>query len=346
MKFLDISGAGNAGKSAVVDLFREIDNFYVPEFQFELDMLRVPGGLLDFRHSLLEDWSPIRSHAAYHEFLDVIRKMGLDPSPWDIPGLIKCTSQRYDRKFNGQFCDLSNQFANHFRVGSYKAEWPYDALREHGVVRLAKKIIRRLGFRRSVFEDVVLMDGHDFDEKAREYIENLYASFVRPTCDHIVFNNGFEPFNPGPGLDMLSARQIIVTRDPRDVFVSGLNNGNVNKKDQSLLGFDNDGANKSFLATDNLDTFVLRYRLYHEQLYSGSRKDILHVKFEDFVLDHEAHIKLILDFLEVDPVRHVRPNSCFKPTESAKNVGLWHDYSRQNEIRFIESALSEYLVEY
>lgn len=344
MNFIDISGVGNAGKSAVVDLLRELDNFYVPEYWFEFDMMRVPGGLLDFRHCLLEDWSPIRSHAAYHEFLDVTSKMGRDPAPWDIPGLIKSTSQRYDRRFNGQFRALSCQFANHFRVGSYKAEWPYDGLREDGIVRLMKKIVRRLGFRNSMFNDVVLMDGHDFDEVARAYIENVYRSFVAPTCDYVAFNNAFEPFNPVPGIDMLRARQIIVTRDPRDIYVSGLNSHNVSRKDQPLLAFDNDGLSKAFLATDDLDTFVLRYRLYHEQLYSGDRKDVLHVKFEELILDHEAHIKLILEFLDIDPARHVRPNSCFIPAESSKNVGLWRDYTRQDEIRFIESQLSEYLV--
>jgi hypothetical protein len=188
------------------------------------------------------------------------------------------------------------------------------------------------------------MNGHDFDVVARAYIENLYRSFIPPKCDFIVFNNGFEPFNPGPGLDMLSARQIVVTRDPRDIYVSGLNSHNVSKENQSLIAFDNDGLSKAFLATDDLDMFVQRYRLYREHVYSGSREDILHVAFEDLVLRHEANIKLILEFLDIDPARHVRPNSSFIPAKSSKNVGLWRNYSLQDEIRYIESQLSEYLV--
>ena len=345
INFLDISGVGNSGKGALVDLFRELDGFYVPEYWFEFDMMRVPGGLLDFRHCLLEDWSPVRSHAAYHEFIDVINKMGCDPAPWNIPDLIKSTSQRYDRRFNGHFRELSQQFADHFKVGSYKAEWPFDGLREGGVARLLKKIGRRLGFRKSMLNDVILMNGHDFDVVARAYIENLYRSFIPPTCDYVVFNNGFEPFNPGPGLDMLSASQIVVTRDPRDIYVSGLNSHNVSKEDKALLAFDNDGLSKAFLATDDLDLFVLRYRLYYEHIYSGSRKDVLHVKFEDLILRPEANIKLISEFLDIDPARHVRPNSCFIPAESSKNVGLWRRSGRKSEIAFIESELSEYLAD-
>ena len=344
MNFIDVSGVGNSGKSAVVDLLRELSDFHVPEYWFEFDFIRVPGGLLDFRHCLLEDWSPIRSHAAYLEFISLANKMGIDPAPWNLPGLLQSTSQRYDRRFNGQFRSLSYQFADSFKVGSYTAEWPFNHLRQNQASRFVKKVVCRLGFRKSMFTDVFLLDSKNFDQEARNYLERLYRLIVPKRCDSVVFNNGFEPFNPRPGLDMLNARQIVVTRDPRDIYVSGLNSYNVSKKDQALLAFDNDGLNKGFLSTDNLDMFVLRYRLYHEQLYSGDRKDVLHVKFEELILDHEAHIKLILEFLDIDPARHVRPNSCFIPAESSKNVGLWRDYTRQDEIRFIESQLSEYLV--
>ena len=342
--FVDVSGVGNAGKGALTDLLRELDYFYVPEYWFEFDMLRVPGGLLDFRHCLLEDWSPIRSHAAYYEFIAVIEKMGLDPKFWDLMGLINSTGQRYDGRFNGQFRELSYEFANHFRVGSYQAEWGSAGLRENGFAQLIRRIARRLGFRKSMLNEVVLMDGRDFDKIAKSYLEDLYRLFIPPTCDHVVFNNGFEPFNPEPGLSMLGARQIAVTRDPRDIYVSGLNNHNVDDKDKSLLAFDNDGLSKAFLATDDLDLYVLRYRLYQEKLFNGSRKDVLHVKFEELILDSQTQIKLILEFLDIDPTRHVRPNSFFIPTESKKNIGLWRDYSRKDEIRFIESKLAQYLV--
>jgi hypothetical protein len=323
---------------------RELDGFYVPEYWFEFDMMRVPGGLLDFRHCLLEDWSPIRSNAAYHDFLDVTDKMGRDPALLNILGLIRASGQRYDKRFNGQFRTLSHQFANHFRVGSYKAEWGYDGLRENGVVRWTKHIARRLGFRKGMLNDVSLMDGRNFDKIAKSYLENLYRTFISPTCDHVVFNNGFEPFNPEPGLNMLGGRQIVVTRDPRDVYVSGLNSHNVNDEDKSLLAFDNDGLSKAFLATDDLDVFVQRYRLYQEQVFSGFCSDVLHVKFEQLILEHKSQTKKILDFLNIDAERHKRANTKFVPAQSAKNVGLWRDFGRTDEIRFIESKLSEFLV--
>lgn len=341
--FVDVSGVGNSGKGALVDLLRELDNFYVPEYWFEFDMLRVPGGLLDFRHSLVKDWSPIRSNAAYYQFIDVIEKMGLDPKFWDLMGLINSTGQRYDRRFNGKFRSTSRQFADKFKVGSYKTEWAYDGLRENGFKRLAKRFMRRLGLRQHLFDEVVLMNGDDFDRRAKRYIEDLYRLFISPTCDHVVFNNGFEPFNPEPGLSMLDAYQIVIYRDPRDIYVSGLNMHNIAEEDKHFLAFDNDGLSKSFLATDDLDAFVKRYKLYREQLFSGSNNKILHLSFEELILNYATQTKKIFAFLDIDSERHQRANTKFIPSESKKNIGIWKNYSRKNEINFIESHLNEYL---
>ena len=340
-----MSGVGNSGKSAVVDLLREVDGLFVPEYWFEFDLIRVSGGLLDLRRCLLEDWSPIRSHAAYHAFRKVVQRMGLDPAPWDFIGLLKSTSQRYDGRFRGQFRTISLEFLEQFKIGSYKAEWPYDGLNDNYFTHFARKLARRAGLRRYNLRDVLLLDGKNFDESAREYIEQLYSLVVPADCDSIVLNNGFEPFNPDSGLDMLAARQIVVIRDPRDVYVSGLNSHNVARQDENLLAFDNDGLNKSFLATDSLPLFVKRYRLYHDNIFSGSRPDVLHIEFEKFIRDNEFYTRIIFNFLGIDRSRHKNANQFFDPAQSAKNVGMWRRYSRQDEIQYIESQLSAYLVQ-
>jgi hypothetical protein len=345
IRFIDVSGVGNSGKSAVVDLLREIDGLFVPEYWFEFDFIRVPGGLLDLRHRLLEDWSPVRSHDAYHEFVDIVNKMGRDPTGWDILGLVLSTSQRYDGRFNGQFRTLALRFADSFRLGSYKAEWPYDGLREQALFRFGKKVLRRLGLRKHLVSDVLLLDGKDFDVRARGLMRDLYRLIVPLGCDGVVLNNGVEPFNPGPGLEMLGARQLVVTRDPRDVYVSGLNFHNVSNQDATLLAFDNDGMNKSFLATDDLALFVKRYRLYREKVSREWRPDVLHVPFERLVKSPDEWVGRILGFLDIESARRTRPSQFFQPARSAENVGIWSKYSKTDEIRFIETELADFLVD-
>lgn len=345
ISFIDVSGVGNSGKSAVVDLLREVAAVYAPEYWFEFDFIRVPGGLLDLRNHLVADWSPIRSHAAVHAFLGVVDKMGRDPAWWDIPGLLACTSQRYDRRFLGRFSQLSKEFVRSFVIGSYRAEWPYDDLRENSLIRFGRKILRRLGARRDLSRDVLLVDGAEFDLRGTAFLQKLFQEIIEAETEWVVLNNGFEPFNPLPALDMISgSRQIVVTRDPRDIYVSGLNAHSVGGNDKGLLAFDNDGMNKSFLATDDLNLFIRRYRLFHEKLYDGGDPRVFRVRFEDLVRDYEISVARLLGFLGMAPECHVRPRTCFDPDRSSRNIALWRSYSRKDEIGYIEQHLPEFLV--
>lgn len=345
-RFLDVSGVGHSGKSAITDLLREVEGVFVPHFQFEFDLLRVPGGLLDLRHRVLTDWSPVRSHAAIHAFRDVVNKMGRNPHWWDLAGLAKSTSQRYDRAFRGHFTKLSEEFVSSLVVAEYAAEWPYDDLRIGSALRLARKILRRVGFRNKLRRNVCLVHSTKFDARAAEYLSGLYSAIVPSETEFVVFNNGLEPFNPIPGLDMLAgAGQIVVTRDPRDVYVSGLNATNVAGDDRALIAFDNDGLNKSFLATDDLQLFVKRLRIYYSRLFMGSDPRVLRVRFEELVTDYDRTVARLLGFLKIDPTRHSSPRVHFRPEISAAGVGLWRRYSKKDELRYIEQELGELLVD-
>jgi hypothetical protein len=345
LRFIDVSGVGNTGKSAAVDLLREIDGLWVPEYWFEFDFIRWPGGLLDLRHALLEDWSPVRSHDAWLRFRDLVRSMGLDPRPWQIGGLMESTSQRYDRRFAGRFVELSMAFADSFLAGTIQSEWPSHALRDGGLERMARKALWKTGIRRWFTRDVHLLDGSGFDARAAALLDALYRTIVPPETDIVVLNNGFEPFHPQPALDMLQgARQVVVTRDPRDIYVSGLNAHNVSAADASLIAFDNDGMNKSFLATDDLAMFVKRFQLYHAQLGPADPR-VLRIGFEQITHDYEASVARVLAFLEVDPAQHVRPRTHLDPVKSGRNVGIWKSYSKRDEIAYIERELTPYLVD-
>lgn len=343
LDFIDVSGVGNTGKSAVVDLLREFPHLWVPEYWFEFDLLRIPGGLLDLRHALLEDWSPIRSDAALRRFDRVVEMMGVDPRPWEIGAVLRSTSQRYDARFGGQFRALTRAFSAAFRTSAYRSEWPYHALADGAARRLAFKLARRAGLRRLVTREVLLVDGREFDSQARDLMSALFGKLVGPGATGAVLNNGFEPFHPQSALDMLDARQIVVTRDPRDVYVSGLNAHGVSAADRSLIAFDNDGMNKSFLATDDLALFVARFRRYHEEL-GPSDPRVLRVRFEDLVIRPEPEIARIAAFLGLDPEQRA-VGSHFRPEQSARNVGLWRNYSRQDEIEYLTRELGEWLAD-
>jgi hypothetical protein len=258
---------------------------------------------------------------------------------------MEASSQRYDRFFSGTFTSESLAFAESFILGSYRAEWPYDDQETSGPVLLVRKLLRRLGLRNQMRRQVHLVSGHDFDRKVKSLLDRLYSRVVAAQDTHVVLNNCFEPFNPLPGLDMLEgSRQIVVTRDPRDIYVSGLGQAQAKGSDRGLLAPDNDGVNKSFLATDDLAFFAKRFEFLHRHLYSGADPRVLRIRFEDLVLDYQRTVDRVLAFLGLPPSAHARKGSRFRPELSRKNIGTWRTYSRAEDIRFLEGALAGFLV--
>ncbi len=343
MKFIDVSGIGNSGKSAVVDFLREIDDIYVPDFQFEFDLIRTKDGLLDLRNSVKKDWSPVRSGIAYKLFAKKVVRMGIDPKPYNIFSLYHSLSTRYERFFNGKFFYHTNIFLESLVIGSYRALWPFEEYLDNKLSLLLKKLISRLGYPSIRMRDVLLIDSENFDKNVQIYLESLFLEIVNKDTNFVVLNNGIEPFNPVSGLNMLGkdSRQIVVLRDPRDIYVSG--KGHDQNTDPELLAPDNDGTNKSFLASDNLDLFIRRHQNFCKNLYKKKHDDILIIWFEDLVLDYKNTQNKILDFLKIDSKNHRLQLKHFDPKKSEKSIMIWKKYSKQDEVYEIAKKLDDFL---
>lgn len=344
LSFVDVSGVGSSGKSAVCDILREFATLWVSPNHFEFDFIRVPGGVLDLHHHLVEDWSPVRSHHAINDFIHVLETMGIDPKWTDLNGLIESSSQRYDRAFRGQFRKLAKEYVGHFQRGSYKSVWPYDLVHENSYKRFAKKIVRRLTDPSKTFVSVQLTSGANFAEHTTVFLNQLFSLIVEAGQTKVVLNNAFEAFNPARSLDLIkNSHSIIVTRDPRDIYVSGQSSQRLTAEDRALQANENDGFNKSFLASDDLDLFVLRYKTLMENVYRGSDPRVLKLRFEEIAFEYVPTLSRIRTHLQLREDQHQAPLKYFNPERSKKNIGLWRKYSKPEEIRYIEKELGEFL---
>ena len=102
-KVIDFSGYSFSGKSAYYDLVREFDTTksYLREFEFEL--LRVPGGILELYSNLTYNWSPIRSSESIREYIKLIKKLGGNSN---LLSRLSNNGNRYD-EFFPEFTKLS-----------------------------------------------------------------------------------------------------------------------------------------------------------------------------------------------------------------------------------------------
>jgi hypothetical protein len=324
IKFLDLSGYAFTGKSAVIDLMREFEGYHVPHFEFEFNLLRIQGGILDLKTALVDDWSPIRSDAAIRRFKKLVRSMGtknsrLDPRTWFVAMGIN-----YDEYFNHQFFALSERYLAELVDASWRAEWSYAIAEWSGLELFYRRVKRLLGCKDAYKVEMYLAQSEEFLPATRRYLRDLLSSNVSPATKTIVMHNAFEPFNPYRSLDLLeSAKCIIVDRDPRDNYVAGLW-----YKPLALP----------------VREFTKRYRVYRLAARRNLKTDdrILRIQFEDLVLHYEKTLNRILAFLGEDKSVHVRPLQYFNPAVSAKNIGIWKNHPDQAEIEYITGALSEY----
>ena len=55
--YIDISGIGNSGKTALSDMLREVDGIHVHEGFFEFNLIRFPDGIFDLKWAICDNLS-------------------------------------------------------------------------------------------------------------------------------------------------------------------------------------------------------------------------------------------------------------------------------------------------
>lgn len=341
--FIDISGLGNSGKSAAVDFLREFECINSPEYSFEFDLFRLPNGILDLQYHLVEDWNLIKSNYAINEFRKLCMLLSGSTNRRPIRDALFSAGTGYEARFENTFMASSQKYIESFIVASYPTFWPYLLIYDNPIVRFYKKLLIKFNIKKPLLSSIVLTDGSGFNKATTEYINNIFSHFFVNESKYITFNNAFEPFNPVRSLNILeNSKIIIITRDPRDIYVSGLNAHNVQKKDRHLQAFDNNGINKSFLGTDDIETFIKRQKIFFNKLYKGDDPRVMIIKFEDLILDYNNVSLAIMSFLGLKPEDHTHKKKYFDPDKSKKNIALWKNYSNQDEINYIYSHLEQF----
>lgn len=344
MKFIDISGFGNSGKSTLTDLFKEFDGFVVPHYNFEFNLLRIQDGLLDLKNNLVENWSPIRSNSAINRFNKLVKKIGPSANLFKPSSLFYSNGMNYDSIFSNEFSNLSNKYISELVAHKYTSYWPYDSIEltpmSQFLLRLRSKIIPNELQNSTISLTSVGED--EFNKITHEYISNLFKTINTNEGNTFVTHNSLEPFNPKKGLELFpNGKAIVVQRDPRDIYASTIVSDlgylpNFETKKQWKV-------KRSFLNTNDVIKFCERQLIYRNHVNSCESKDILRLNYEDLILNYEFTIEKIFTFLELEKSIHMSKFKFFNPKNSVKNIGLWKKANRNNEIQIIEETLSCFL---
>ncbi len=340
LKFVDVSGFGHSGKTAVSDFIKQHDSVFSFSNSVEFELFRVPGGLLDLYFSIYASWSLIRSTARIDDFKKLVGRIGEVPAKSKPLSYFRASGHAYDNLFNGSFITISNDFIDELVSFSNVSFWPYENLRMSSTRLFEEKIKYKITGSFSN-QTINYSNRKHFLQKVAAYMQALFNEVVAEGQNIVLLNNAFEPFNPSAGLDMAgNALSIIVERDPRDIYASQIN-PNEGFKPEFENKKNTDSIKKQLTGFDDNNLFINRYRSLMENVTYGFDTRVLRIRYEDFVLKHEEWAKKILSFVQM-PFDAKIIKRIFFAEDSQANVGIWKKYKDLPEIKKIEEKLADY----
>lgn len=342
MRFVDISGFGHSGKSVITDLLREFKGYQVPNYNFEFNLIRIQGGLIDLRYALIDNWSPIRSDAAIRRFLKLVKRIGPRARFSDPCSLFLSNGMNYDDYFAHAFTPISKEYIESLLAYTYIGEWPYPMIEEPTYKRFLQRLCTNLKIKNKFLQPVYVAAPNDFIEKTRAYLNKLFKTIQKNDTRVMVTLNSLEPFNPKYGIELFDdMRLIVVQRDPRDIYASSLlTEEGFNPKFETA---DHWKLKRDFLNVDSVDRFIERQHLYYKQVnWKEDTDKVLRLRYEDVVLNYDITLERIYQFLGEAHDVHIQKGKYFNPSLSEKNIGIWKKLKDQDAIRKIEASLGNF----
>jgi len=317
-----IAALGATGSSAVIDLLKEVKTYFVLESEFRLFV--DPGGLINLRDALVENWSIFQTDIAFKNFLRLIKKLNTKfISPYSVLG--------HSKYFGKEFMLQSKKFVNNLLDFDYRGLW-------YGVDTLLKRQLNKYSlFYRKKFITKPIYVGkkitdEEFNKIADDYIKSLIIyCLIKYQKQHFCFNENFTSMNPFKILNMVSnSKMLVVLRDPRDVFCYV-------KQD------------KWCAAPREVHEFIRwelaiynRWIEIEEEIRKKdpNEQNIKIIRFEDLIVKYDKLIQELFKFLSVREEDHVLKKSFLKPEVSIRNVGLWRRILSNDEISEMDKAFT------
>lgn len=339
-KIIDVSGFGHSGKSAVSEFLTDHEGFYSFPMNVEFELFRVRGGLVDLYYSLYHNWNLIRTKESLLAFEKLVYRIGVIQSYKRISSLWISSGHGYNQFFNDLFICISQEYINKLVVFKQNTFWPYERLYQSSFELLMEKTLSKV-FKKVMNKQVYYTNRQDFLLNTSNYVHKLFDNIADTEADNIVLNNSFDPFNPSVCLEMVeNSYSIVVDRDPRDIYASLINNGTgftpEYEEGKGLVEL-----KRMIVGLNDIDDFILRYKTIKGNVENISHDRLLRIRYEDFVLNHEASKTLIFSFLGLTNFNK-KNKAFFNQDDSKLNIGLWKKYRDLPEIIKIEKELSKF----
>lgn len=323
---------GSTGSSVITDYLKEFDGIHVMDAA-EMTWIFAVDGMLDLEYHLNNPHSrtadSIYAIERYKRMckkrLPLFEKCGVSPqlfekSAAEFLDAIIMTSWKWYKPTEGKQ-PMWRQMAIKFLK---KTKWLFKwEMKNHRQWE---------GF---PYNDVYLsVKPLNFYSAAKKHIRDVMSAFGAKDNEIVAFDQLFPGNNPQACFMFFDDPYgIVVDRDPRDIYVFG----------KTVLLKGNAGH---MMPLNDVKDFVIYYRaLRDNQPYKEKNDRVLFMRFEDLVYNYDEATKKVRDFLHLG--ENPNPKSVFDPAMSMANTQVWKRYPEyQNDIRYIEKELKDYLFDF
>jgi hypothetical protein len=324
VKYLKVITAspGLSGAGLIFDYLLDRNDFISPfkeypdkdqqsEFRFIID----PGGLNSLYEGFYKNFSTNNCAYVYDEFNKYLKKI----SQFTI-----VENKKKKKLYNDYFFREIEKFKKKIIKTSYYGLPQFYRLGLSKKDKFVWKLTNQFkGAQESKFLQMVLpVDEKIFIKESKKLIDKILYSAVNKK-KNIVIDQGANFWKPEISTIFYSNRKIIlITRDPRSIFASMKS-----RKSLSYPGHD-------------VNIFIAWYQSIISRIKSfKNSKNILFIKYEDFIFDHSNESKKLIKFLKLKK----EDKNIFNIDDSRKNVYKANLVLTKKEKHLIETKLKKYL---
>lgn len=304
-KIIFAAGLGSTGSSALVDLLKEVEGFYSMDDEFRLFV--DPGGLVNLRDAIVENWSIFQTDVAIRNFIKMVSDISRRHfGPY--------TGLNHSKYFDGVLSRELEVFINNICDLQFRGMW-------YGIDNVFIRKLNRFSFlRKSKIGSKKMYVGkllteEEFSKHVTTFIDRLVSYVLeKNNKQFFCFNENLSCMFPEKIFNMLPESKIVlVIRDPKDVYMDSL------RVQWPAI-------------PEGTDEFIKWQILVYKgwmkvkerfAAYPNAEQLLKVIKFEDLILNNDETTREIFEFLGIQESDHTNKGKFLIPEKSKKNISQW-----------------------
>lgn len=334
MRIISCTGYYGTGSSAVTNLFAEFDNVCClgdREYRF----LHDPDGIADLEYNIVENNNRHNTSNAIKNYIKYVdTQVNHGYGDYDI--------------FEGEFARATEDFIDEITELKAKTWWNKDRMDKGAlfcfvdrIYSFAKRLFKgelKTEIRYSMLTDkepafYSAIGEEEFLAAVRKYVNRVLSFANKKDQPYVMVDQIVPPTNSKRFLRYFDDIKIVVTeRDPRDIFL-----------------LERNAWKWGIIPVKDVEEYVKWFKITRK--YSNPSDEdtdkVLRIRFEDMIYKYDETTAKLIDFVGIDPARHVDPKGIFDPSKSIKNTNLGKKYPGfEKELEYIASELKDYIYDF